>query len=303
VNWRAWCAFVALGIFWGIPYFLIKLALTELTFWDVAWIRLTCAAAVLLPIAWRRGALRGLRPRLRALVVFALAEFAVPFAAISLAERWIDSAVTGILIAVVPILVTLLGRFFGVRERLRSGRVLGLAVGLAGVVSLLGFGTITWPYGWVGVALLGVATTGYALGPLVIQRDLAAVDSVGALTASLLIASAVLAAPALATLPAHLPGVRTLAAVAVLGIVCTASATLLLFFLVSQAGAARALVITYINPAVATLLGVALLHERLGRGGAAGLPLILVGSWLATRGRAARTAAAPTAVAGASRAT
>ena len=82
-----------------------------------------------------------------------------------------------------------------------------------------------------------------------------------------------------------------------LGVLCTALAMLLMFYLVSHAGPARATVITYINPVVATLLGVWLLHERLGLGGVAALALILFGSWLATRSARDRsppaTSAAP----------
>jgi drug/metabolite transporter (DMT)-like permease len=119
---------------------------------------------------------------------------------------------------------------------------------------------------------------------LIIQKHLRGLDSVGPLAASLGIASAVLLVPALLSLPPHLPSTTVLVSMAVLGILCTAIAMLLMFYLVSHAGAARASVITYINPAVATLLGVAILHERLGLGGALAFVLILLGSWLATRG-------------------
>ena len=75
----------------------------------------------------------------------------------------------------------------------------------------------------------------------------------------------------------------TLSSIAVLGVLCTAIAMLLMFFLVRDAGAARAAIITYINPVVATLLGVGLLHERLGLGGVTAFAVILAGSFLATR--------------------
>ena len=68
----------------------------------------------------------------------------------------------------------------------------------------------------------------------------------------------------------------------VLGAVCTALGMLLWFYLIGHAGAARASVITYINPVVATLLGVSLLHEHLGVVAIIALALILLGSWLAT---------------------
>jgi len=132
------------------------------------------------------------------------------------------------------------------------------------------------------------ASVGYAMGPLIIQRHLDGLDAFGALAASLLIASVVLLVPAALVLPGQMPRVVTLAAIATLGIVCTAMAMLLMFYLVSNAGASRASLITYVNPAVATLLGVWLLHEHLGLGGITAFALILLGSWLATRGASKR---------------
>jgi drug/metabolite transporter (DMT)-like permease len=90
--------------------------------------------------------------------------------------------------------------------------------------------------------------------------------------------------PAILTFPVRMPSPLVLASMAMLGVVCTALAMLLMFYLVGHAGASRAAVITYINPAVAALLGEWLLHERLGLGGMLAFVLILLGSWLATRG-------------------
>ncbi|MGA2563207.1 MAG: EamA family transporter [Steroidobacteraceae bacterium] len=281
---RAWLAFLALGIIWGVPYFFIKLAVQELSPWLIAWARIVLATLILLPIAWRRGALRPLLAHKGAVCAFGLLEFAVPFVAISLAERWISSSIAGILIATVPLIIALISRFFGVHERFGPWRVLGLLVGLIGVVALLGLGSISGPLGWAGVGCIALATIGYAIGPLIVQRHLKLIDPFGPIAGSLLVAGLMLLPAALCSLPAQMPSALALACIAVLGVVCTALAMLLLFYLIGHAGAARASVITYINPAVASLLGVAILHERLGVGGLAGLALILSGSWLATRG-------------------
>ena len=243
-----------------------------------------------MPIAWRRGALRGLSQHKAAICAFALAEFAIPFSAISLGERWISSSVTGILIAMVPLSVALMQRFFGVNETLGGPRIIGLGLGFVGVAALLGTGPISWPLGWVGVACMLLATLGYAIGPLIIQRQLQGVESIGPLAASLLVASLILALPAALEIPASLPSTRAVVSIAVLSTVCTAIAMLLMFYLVQNAGASRATVITYINPVVSTLLGVVVLHEHLGVGGFLAFVLILLGSWLATRG-ASRTGA------------
>jgi len=291
LSWRAGLAFAALGIIWGLPYFFIRLAVEELSPFVVAWGRVTLAALILVPLAWQRGALRSLRAHTLAICVFGLVEFAIPFTAISIGERWINSSLTGILIAAVPLTVVLLSRRFGVHEPLGGLRILGLALGLVGVAALLGFRTISGPSGWAGVGCMLLATVGYAAGPLIIQRYFAGVDSLGTVATSLSFASLVLL-PALFALPDHMPSATALWSIVVLGVVCTAVAMLLMFYLVTAAGAARASIVTYINPAVAALLGVSFLDERLGTGGIVAFALILLGSWLATRGGAAAHAPA-----------
>jgi len=283
VSWRAWGAFAALGIIWGLPYFFIKLSVQELSPVVVAFGRVTLGALILLPVAWRRGALRSLGQHKAAVCAFALAEFVIPFTVISFGERWISSSVTGILIAMVPLSIALIQRFFGVHERLGLWRTLGLGLGFVGVAALLGFGTISGLRGWAGVACMLIATLGYAIGPLIIQRYLGGLDPYGPLAASLGVASAVLLVPAILAFPTQMPSTLALASMAILGVVCTALAMLLMFYLVGHAGASRAAVITYINPAVAALLGVWLLQERLGWGGILAFVLVLFGSWLATR--------------------
>ena len=286
MTWRVWLAFGSLGVIWGLPYFFIRLAVEEVSPFVVAWGRITLAALVLLPIAWRRGALRSIGAHIGPVCAFAVSEFIFPFSAISIGEQWISSSVAGILISGVPLMVVLISPLFGVREPLRPGRLIGLAIGLLGVVSLLGLGAISGPFGWAGAACLLIATIGYAIGPLIIQRYLREIDSLGPIAASLGISSVVLLLPAAATFPHRLPSAIALTSIAVLGFLCTAVAMFLMFYVVSHAGASRASIVTYVNPAVATLLGVGFLHERLGVGGMVGFGLILLGSWLAARGAA-----------------
>jgi len=283
MSWRVWLTFGALGVIWGVPYFFIRIAVQEVPPLVVAWGRITLAALILLPIAWRRGVFGSMRGHWAAVFAFALVEFVGPFSAISIGERWIGSAITGILIAGVPLTVVILGRFFGVHEPLGQRRLLGLVIGFVGVAALVGFGPVSGVQGWTGVACMLLATLGYAIGPLIIQRHLSELGSLGPVAASLTIASLVLLVPALLTFPARLPSLVSLASIGVLGVLCTAVAMFLMFYLVAQAGASRASIITYINPVVATLLGVGFLHERLGAGGIIAFAIILVGSWLATR--------------------
>jgi drug/metabolite transporter (DMT)-like permease len=283
LSFRAWAAFAALCVIWGIPYFLIKVAVVEVSPFVVAWARVALGACVLLPIAWKRGALRPARANLLPLIAFGCIELAMPFAAIALGEQWISSSLAGILIATVPLCVAIMSRAFGVHERLGRRRLIGLGLGFAGVVTLLGFGTVSGALGWIGVSCLVIAAIGYSIGPLIIQRYFRELDPIGSLAACLSIAALALLIPAIATFPSVWPGAATLAALGVLGVLCTAIAMLLMFYLVSHATAARASLITYINPAVASLLGVGLLHERLGPNALAAFPMILLGSWLGSR--------------------
>lgn len=268
---------------WGIPYLFIKIAVAEIPPVEVAWGRVMLGALILMPVAWQRGSLRSAAAHWRAVCAFALAELVVPFPLISLGERWISSSLTAILIATLPFTVILLAPLFGVRRQLSALRVAGLACGFAGVVVLLGVDPVRGLPGWIGVACIVVSVFGYATGSLIVQRHLHGVDEFGSVALSLAVAAVLLLPAAVITRPDHPPSMLAVNSVVVLGVLCTAAALWLYFYLVARVGAPRATVFTYVNPAVATLLGVAVLHEPLGASLIAGLALILLGSWMATR--------------------
>ena len=282
MSWRAWTTFATLCAIWGIPYFLIKLALVDFSPAVVAWGRITLGAAVLVPIAWKRGVLEQAYAHKRAIAAFAAAELIIPFLLIAQGEQWISSSLAGILIATVPMIVAVIAPLFGVKETLSLRRIVGLGIGFFGVIALLGLDTGHGSSLWAGVACIMIAVVGYAVGPLVVQRYLAGVDEIGSLAASLAVASVVLLPLAWLAAPTQMPGAIAIASVVTLGVVCTALALLLYFFLIHEAGASRAAVVAYINPAVAALLGVLVLNEPFGWGSVLGLGLILFGSWLAT---------------------
>jgi drug/metabolite transporter (DMT)-like permease len=284
VSLRLWSIFLVLCVFWGIPYFFIKLALTDLSPACVAWTRITLGALVVVPIAWHRGVLQPALRRIGPVAAFALAELVIPFPLVSLAETWISSSLTGVLIAAAPLMVVGFAPLFGIRESLGIRRSFGLLIGFAGVLALLGLDSSGGAHQWAGVACVIVATAGYVIGPLVVQKHLAEVDELGAIAASLLVASLVLLPLALLTAPATLPSATSLWSILILGTVCTAGALLLYFYLIGEAGAARASVVAYVCPAVAALLGVLVLGERFSAGMILAFALILLGSWMATHG-------------------
>lgn len=283
---RAVILFAAVAVVWGIPYLFIKLAVDEgLSPGFVAWSRVAIAAVLLLPLAWRLGALRGTRARLGPLVAFSLCEVAIPFPLIAAGEQRISSSLAAILIATLPLVIAVLAVRFDPAERVTGVRLFGLVVGLGGIVVLLGLDVAGRAGELLGAAMVLVATVGYAAGAMIVKRHLSAASPLGPVTAAMGISTVVLAPAALLSWPSSVPSGTALASVAVLGVVCSALAFVLYFSLIAAIGPSRASVITYLNPAVAAVLGVTLLDERLGTSAVAGLLLILAGSWLATDGR------------------
>ncbi|MDP9065872.1 MAG: DMT family transporter [Pseudomonadota bacterium] len=281
---RTLLLFAVLCVCWGIPYFFIKIAIVDISPLCVAWSRITLGALVLVPVAWRRGALAEAFKHKGAIVGFAVLELVIPFSLIAIAERSLSSSMVGVLVATVPLTVVAIAPLFGVREPMSVRRLGGLLVGLAGIVALLGFDSVSGLAQWLSVAGLVIAVIGYAAGPLVVQRYLKGVDELSAAAVSLAAASLILLPAAVLTRPTTLPSLWSLASIGMLGVVCTATALLLYFFLIHAAGAARASIVAYVSPAIAALLGVAVLHEHFGLGIAAGLTLILVGSALGSSG-------------------
>jgi drug/metabolite transporter (DMT)-like permease len=282
---RAWLLFAAVSVVWGVPYFFIKVAVdADVPPAFVAWSRIALGAALLVPLALWRGGLRGLRGRWRAIAAYAACEVAVPFTLIAIGEQHVSSSLAAILIASMPLIVTLLALRLSRGERPDGLRVAGLLIGLAGVVALLGIDVAGKPDELLGAGLILVATLGYAVATFIIQRRLADLDPLAPIAASLVLATVALLPAAVLWPPEEVPPADALASLAVLGAVCTALGLILFFRLIADAGPSRASVITYVNPLVAVVLGVLILDERLGVSSILGLLLILAGSWLATGG-------------------
>lgn len=287
---RGWILFASMSVIWGIPYLLIKVADEGVSVPVLVFARTSVAALLLLPLALRRRQIRVLLPRWRWLGVFALVEIIGPWLLLSNAERHLSSSMSGLLVATVPIIGALLARVSGGTERLTATRWAGLLVGLGGVALLAGraAGGSAWP-----VTEVLLVATGYAAGPLIASRKLSDLPGLG-MTAVCLAFAAVVYAPAAAlTLPRALPPARVIGSLAVLAVICTAVAFLLFFLLIAEIGPARATVITYVNPAVAVALGVAVLGEPLTPVIAASFALILGGSVLAARAGKGAGAASP----------
>jgi drug/metabolite transporter (DMT)-like permease len=283
---RAWLAFGAASLIWGVPYLFIEIAVRHgVTPPALAWGRVTLGAVVLLVLAWRAGTLPSLRGRWRWLLAYAVAEIVIPFPMLAFGEQRVPSSLAAIMVASVPLIGALLAMRFDHSERPTPVRALGLLLGFAGVVALVGLDVAGHRGELLGIGAIMLTATGYAIGPMLVKHRLAGLDPRASQGAGLALASLLLL-PALALDPPHrVPTTGALGAVAVLGLLCTAGGFVVYAILIGEAGTSRATVITYVNPVVAVALGVWLLGERPGAGAVAGLLLILAGGWLSTDGR------------------
>jgi drug/metabolite transporter (DMT)-like permease len=280
VTRRGWVLFISLGIIWGLPYMLIKIAVREVNPDLLVFLRTAGGAVLLAPFALAKGHFRGLLRHWRPLVAYTVAEIAIPWVLLFNAEKKLPSSLTGLLIAAVPLVGALLALLTG-SDTLDRRRLVGLLVGFGGVALLVGF-AVGGADIWAALSLVGVVV-GYALGPWILARHLSEAPPIGVVTGSLILAAVLYAPLAAFHLPKHTLSASVLESVIGLTVICTVVAFLVFFALIAEVGPMRATVITYVNPAVAVVLGVAFLRESFGVATGLGFALILGGCFLATQ--------------------
>lgn len=281
---RGWFLFLAMCLIWGLPYLFIRIAVEHVSPAELVFVRTALAAVVLLPLALLRHEVAPVLAHWRPLVVFAVIEIMVPWVLLGHAEQRISSSLAGLLVAAVPLfgamafLVTLHAERFSPKQ---SG---GLVLGFAGVACLVGLdlGHVDM----LAVAeVLGVAVC-YAAGPLVLARYFADVSGLGVMACALTLTAVVFTPFGVLNPPTGLPA-EAWVSIGVLALVCTALAFVVFLDLIKEAGPTRATIITYVNPAVAIVLGVLVLDEKITPGMVVGFPLILVGCLIAAGSRSA----------------
>jgi drug/metabolite transporter (DMT)-like permease len=272
--------FAAMCLIWGVPYLMIRVAVRELAPVTLVFFRTAIGAALLVPFAARRRDLRPLLERWWPLLAYTVIEVVIPWVLLAHAETKLTSSLTGLLIAAVPLVGAVVVALTGTRERQGRRRWLGLLVGIGGVAALVGLDV--GQVDALAVVEVGGVAVCYALGPIILSRRLYDVPALGVVAGSLLIAAVMYAPFAALRWPSAMPSAHVVESVLGLAIVCTALAFLVFFALIAEVGPVRATVITYVNPAVAAVLGVTILSEHLGAGMLVGFALILAGSVLAT---------------------
>ena len=277
---RGWALFLALGVIWGLPYLLIRVSMREVSPVFLVFVRTAGGALLLAPFVVRRGALGPLLSRWKAVCAYTVVEIVVPWVVLSNAEKTVTSSLSGLLVAAVPIAGAVIARLTGT-DRIDRRRATGLILGLAGVAALVGF-DVGGPHLLVASSFL-LIIAGYALGPWIFSKYLADLRGPSVVIASLVLAAIVYAPFAVVQRPHHELSTSVLLSLLGLIVVCTVAGFLTFFALISEIGPMRAIVITYLNPAVAVLLGVVVLGEPFGPATAVGFVLVLSGSVLATR--------------------
>ena len=278
---RGLVLFGLMSVIWGIPYLFIRVAVDEMTPATLVFARTAIASAILVPVALMRVDLRAVLARWRWVVTFAAVEIAIPWVLLASAEQHISSSLAGLLVAGVPLAGTIIALTTRSTDRMGRAGLIGLLVGFAGVAAIVG-GDFSVS-NLTPLVQMGVVIIGYALGPAILSRRLQGLPSVGIMAVSLLLSALVYAPIAALQWPAVAPSENAIVAVIVLGSVCTAAAFLAFAALIVEVGPVRATVITYVNPAVAAVLGVLVLQETLTLAMGAGFALVIVGSALATR--------------------
>ena len=275
--------FAALGVAWGIPYLLIKVAVQEVDPAVVVLGRSAVGAVVLLPLVLVRRQVLPVLRRWRPLLAYSVVEIVLPWYFLSSAEQRLPSSTAGLLLAAVPLVGVAVAFLTGRPERLSATNWLGVLAGMLGVAALVGLDVAGSDL--VGVAEMAVVVVGYAIGPVILARRMSDLPGAGVVALSLAITAVVYVplVPLLGSWPTALPSPAALGSILALGVVCSAAAFLIMFALVGEIGPVRTTTITYVNPAVAIVAGALVLHERVTVWTVVGFALVLSGSYLVSR--------------------
>jgi len=280
---RGLMLFVAMCVIWGLPYLLIRISVSAISPVFLVFARTALGAILLLPIAMARAEITVVVRRWRWLLAYSAVEIALPWVLLSDAETRITSSLSGLLVAAVPLVGVIMVAASGRGGGLGRLQVVGLVVGLVGVLAVLGLDLASLSV--LAALEMAVVVVCYSLGPQILARRLSGLPALGVVACSLGICAVGYLPFAVHTVPRAVPDREVLLAIVILGVVCTAGAFIFFFELIAEVGAIRATVVTYVNPAVAVVLGVAILHERFTAGIGAGFALILAGAVLAGRSR------------------
>ena len=275
--------FVLVGFLWGVPYLFMRVAVRE---WEpsvVVFGRVVIGAAILFPIAIRRGVVKETLRGFKWIFIYALFEMCGPWYLITHAETKINSGLAGLLVATVPIWSTIYSSLAGDKTVWHHKRLLGIVIGFIGLVLIVGIETISGTADSFSVFQTVLAAILYSTAMAIILKGMPNGDGVAINAIAMAITAIIFAPSAILSWPEKTPSFNATASLIGLGVLSTGIAFMVYFKLVKEIGQARGSMVTYLNTAFAVVLGVLILGEPLTIGIIVGLPLVLVGSYFASR--------------------
>jgi drug/metabolite transporter (DMT)-like permease len=274
--------FLLVGFLWGIPYLLMKVAVEEIPPSAIVAGRTLIGAAILIPVALYRKTFKGAVLGFKFVAFYALLEMIGPWILISTAQKKIDSGLAGLLISTVPIFAAIITSMRGDHTVWQFKRMFGIVVGFIGLIAVVGIESFSGNSHPASIAMMILAAMGYSYAIIMVTTNLPLVDGIAINGLAMAITSIFWAPLASAQWPSQVTLKPALSLIA-LGVLCTALAFLVFFKLLVEIGPARGSLVTYLNTSVAVVLGVIVLNEPITIGLIIGLPLVLIGSYLASK--------------------
>ena len=286
----SWIYFALVSVLWGVPYLFIRVAVAPGQFTPafVVFSRVAIGAALLIPYAIKRGVLKPALRQWKWIAAYGILEMVGPWGLISQGETKVNSGLAALLIATVAIWATILNGALGDKTVWHSTRLIGLAVGFIGICLVVGIESLKGKVNVVAILMLLLAAIGYAIAPTMARRKIPEIDGAAVNGLAMLITTIIYAPFAIADWPHHHVRINSIYSLIALGIFPTAICFVVFFKLIADIGNARASLVAYVNTGVAVLIGVIVLHEKLTAGILVGLPLVLLGSYFASRKPATR---------------
>jgi len=275
--------FIFVGFLWGVPYLFMRVAVREFDPSIVVFGRVVIGAAILFPIAIRRGVVKQTLRGFKWILAYAIFEMCGPWYLITHAETKINSGLAGLLVATVPIWSTIYSSLAGDKTVWHAKRLMGIIIGFIGLVLIVGIETISGSADAFSVFQTVLAAILYSTAMAIILKGMTNGDGVAINAIAMAITAIIFAPAALTNLPTEMPSLNATASLIGLGVLSTGVAFMIYFTLIKEIGQARGSLVTYLNTAFAVVLGVIILGEPLTIGILTGLPLVLLGSYFASR--------------------
>jgi drug/metabolite transporter (DMT)-like permease len=273
---------VALAALWGASFLFMRMGAAEFGPVALAAVRVIGATLFLLPLLKLRGQMAALRQHWKSLFIVGAMNSAIPFLCFSYAALSITAGLSSIFNAATPLFGAVIA-WLWLKDRLTPSRIVGLAIGFAGVLWLAWDKASFKPggSGWAIVACL-TATLCYGISASYTKKRLTGVPPLAVATGSQLSAALVLVLPAIVSWPQAMPSHTAWIAAALLALACTGIAYVLYFRLIAHIGPANAIAVTFLIPVFAVVWGWLFLGEGLTPQMVIGCAVILIGTGLTT---------------------